>query len=248
MAGLFFCALLMPALGLPRGPAASRNYRLRTFGASGTRFIGLLTQLSRVLQEHPRHPPKSFYRMRHGQSLTPHSRLLQRGCATINESGGAVHFGEPVVVKRSKEDHDQRQHARLSATPPAERRFTKCCCRWLAALSVAAEHVQRPRSSDRTTHIGTIRKTRHRAHVWQQMAGRKAPGRRVLRRCSCRSILRPTGGLGCCLCLNTEFRVPWCGPGTADGTREVVLQARRAVGCALDAEAIAQMGVAVGPR
>ena len=151
MAGLFFCALLMPAPGLPRGPAASRNYRLRTFGASGTRFIGLLTQLSRVLQENPRHPPKSFYRMRHGQSPTPHSRLLQRGCATINESGGAVHFGEPVAAKRSKEDRDQRQHARLSATPPAdERRFTKCCCRWLAALSVAAEHVQRPRSSDRT--------------------------------------------------------------------------------------------------
>ena len=137
----------------------------------------MLTQLSRVLQEHPRQPSKSFYRMRHGQSPTPHPRLLQRGRATINESCGAVHFGGLVVTERGKEDRDQRQHARLSATPPAdERRFTKCCCRWLAALSVAAEHVQRPRSSDRTTHIGTIRKTRRRAHVSAANSGPKSSG------------------------------------------------------------------------
>jgi len=137
----------------------------------------MLTQLSRVLQEHPRQPSKSFYRMRHGQSPTPHPRLLQRGRATINESCGAVHFGGLVVTERGKEDRDQRQHARLSATPPAdERRFTKCCCRWLAALSVAAEHVQRPRSSDRTTHIGTIRKPRRRAHVSAANSGPKSSG------------------------------------------------------------------------
>ena len=153
-------------------------------------------------------------------------RLIRACCNAVapqlTRAAGPFIFGGLVVAERGKEDRDQRQHARLSAMLLPVARCAPC--------GGGTGPAPRPRSPDRTTHIRTIRKTRHRTHVSAANSGPKSSGSSSAS--AIRSILRPAGGLWCRLCLKS-VRVPWRRPATAGGTGEVVLQARRAVGCAL---------------